>query len=311
MSTGCPPAIHSTPVPGSVARPLRSAFVVDSETQTAALEPDGHPDASSVRLMATDLDGTLFSPDHEVSDHTAAALGLAAGRGVEVVVATGRSHWSAVPRLEHLGCIRWLICSNGATVYDLAARQIVVSRQLTDEQANEAIDGVAAAFPTVGFAWESPEGVFHDERWIANRQATDGRSRAEPRPARELDVEAESILKLMAAHDVLVEFAWLDAIEPYVPHGLSVSTSGAAFVEVTAPQANKGDAVRLLCEELGVDRAETIAFGDHANDLGMLTWAGTGYAMAGADPRVVDAADVTAPSNADHGVAQVLTHLFG
>ncbi len=261
--------------------------------------------------MATDLDGTLFSPDHEVSEQTAAALRRTAERGVEIVVATGRSHWSAVPRLEHLGCIRWLICSNGATVFDLETRELVTGRELTDEQATEVIDAVTDAFPTVGFAWESPEGVFHSERWIANRRATDVRFQVKARPARELDLAAESILKLMAAHDVLTEYAWLDAIAPHVPGRLSVSTSGAAFVEVTAPHANKGDAVRLLCDELGVDRTETIAFGDHANDLGMLAWAGTGYAMAGADPRVVDAADASAPSNADHGVAQVLTHLFG
>jgi Cof subfamily protein (haloacid dehalogenase superfamily) len=261
--------------------------------------------------MATDLDGTLFSPDHVVSDETALALQLAADRGVEVIVATGRSHWSAVPRLEHLECVRWLICSNGATVFDMAAGEIVLRRELTGDQTVAVIDNVVDRFPTVGFAWESPAGVFHTDRWVANRRAAGGKFGVTPRPTKELHIEDELILKLMVAHDELVEFAWLDAVSPHVPGELSVSTSGAAFVEVTGPDANKGDAVRLLCAELGVDRADTIAFGDHANDLGMLTWAGTGYAMAGADSRIQAAADATAPSNAEHGVAQVLTELFG
>jgi Cof subfamily protein (haloacid dehalogenase superfamily) len=270
-----------------------------------------HPEPESVRLLATDLDGTLFAPDHEVSDETARALRRAADSGVEVVVATGRSHWSAVPRLEHLDCIRWIICSNGATVYDASVGEIVLRRALTDDQSHAVVNGVGEAFPTVGFAWESPDGVFHTDRWVTNRRAAGGKFGVTNRPTRELRVSAESIVKLMVAHDELIEFAWLDAISPHVPDSLSVSTSGAAFVEVTASDANKGDAMRLLCDELGVPRSATIAFGDHANDLGMLTWAGTGYAMGGAADRIRDAADVTAPSNADHGVAHVLNHLFG
>jgi Cof subfamily protein (haloacid dehalogenase superfamily) len=273
--------------------------------------PSPHPDPNSIRLIATDLDGTLFAPDHEVSDETARALRRAADRGVEVVVATGRSHWSAVPRLEHLECIRWIICSNGATVYDMAAGEIVLRRELTDEQSVAVTGSVAEQFPGVGFAWESPDGVFHTDRWIANRRAAGGKFGVTERPTKELDLIAESILKLMVAHHELTEYAWLDAVAPHVPAELSVSTSGAAFVEVTAPEANKGDAIRLLCADLGVDRTETIAFGDHSNDLGMLTWAGTGYAMGDAGPRIREAADATAPSNADHGVAQVLDVLFG
>ena len=58
-----------------------------------------------------------------------------------------------------------------------------------------------------------------------------------------------------------LEYEWLDAVPALIPDGLSVSTSGAAFVEVTAADANKGDALRLLCAELGVDRSTTIATG--------------------------------------------------
>ena len=272
---------------------------------------DAQPDPASVRLLATDLDGTLFGPDHTVSDETTRALRLAADHGVEIVVATGRSHWSAVPRLEHLECIRWIICSNGATVFDTAAREVVLRRALTTDQSVAVIDGLLDEFPSVGFAWESPDGIFHTDRWVANRRAAGGKFGVTQRPTRQLRVDAEAIVKLMAAHDELTEYAWLDAVSPHVPDELSVSTSGAAFVEVTGPNANKGDAVRLLCEELGVDRGATIAFGDHANDLGMLRWAGTGYAMGGADRRIRAAADATAPTNADHGVAQVLNYLFG
>lgn len=268
------------------------------------------PVAPAVRLVASDLDGTLFGPDGAVSARTAATLRDVAAAGVEIVVATGRSHWSAVPRLEHLGCLRWLICSNGATVYDFEVGEIVVRRALSPADVAEVVDGLTARFPSVGFAWESPEGVFHTDRWVANRYATDARFQVKQRPTRELRVHEETVLKLMIAHDELTEYEWLDALATEVPDGLSASTSGAAFVEVTAADANKGDALRLLCDEVGVDRSHTIAFGDHANDLGMLAWVGTGYAMANAAARVREIADATAPHHAEDGVAQVLSELL-
>ncbi len=267
-------------------------------------------DSSTIKLIASDLDGTLFTPEGQVSARTTRALQAAASKGVEVVVATGRSHWSAVPRLEDVGCIRWLICSNGATLYDVEAGDIVLRRPIHDDHVAAVVEGLGREFPNVGFAWESPDGVFHSDQWVSNRERTGGAFGVKPRPTRDLQIGSEPILKLMVAHDTLVEYEWLDAMSVHVPTGLSTSTSGAAFVEVTAAEANKGDALRLLCDQLGVDRDATIAFGDHSNDLGMLTWVGTGYAMANAAPRVTEIADATAPHHEDDGVAQVLEGIF-
>ncbi len=66
----------------------------------------------------------------------------------------------------------------------------------------------------------------------------------------------------------------------------------------------------LLADELGVAAADVVAFGDMPNDLPMLEWAGTSYAMANADPLVLAAADHVAPSNDEDGVARVLSGIF-
>jgi hypothetical protein len=60
-----------------------------------------------------------------------------------------------------------------------------------------------------------------------------------------------------------------------------------------------------------VDAADVVAFGDMPNDLPMLTWAGTSYAVANGHPSVRAAADHVAPANTEDGVATVLTGLFG
>ena len=62
---------------------------------------------------------------------------------------------------------------------------------------------------------------------------------------------------------------------------------------------------------MGLEAADVVAFGDMPNDLPMLEWAGTSYAMANAHASVRELADHLAPANDDDGVASVLTDLFG
>ena len=192
-----------------------------------------------VRLVATDLDGTLLGPDRQVSARTASTLRAVAAAGVEVVAVTGRSHRSAVPLLAHLGVIRWAVCSNGATVYDLEHARGVQRRPIETGVLASAVAAIGDRFPTASFAWEMEEGMFHTDQWVKNRRAVGevtwdapGSTRvAHPHPA---DVD---VLKLLVGHDQLVTYEWLEALRPHVPSPLSASTSGATFVEITSPAA--------------------------------------------------------------------------
>ena len=92
--------------------------------------------------------------------------------------------------------------------------------------------------------------------------------------------------------------------------GFTVTHSGAPFVEILADGVNKAWAVAKLCEHLGIDRAEVLAFGDAPNDAELLAWAGRGVAMANAHPEALVAADEVAGSNEEDGVAAVLERLL-
>jgi len=74
---------------------------------------------------------------------------------------------------------------------------------------------------------------------------------------------------------------------------------------------SKASTLALLCDELGVEPEDVAAFGDMPNDLPMLAWAGTSFAMADAHPTVLDLADHVAPGHDEDGVAVVLEKLFG
>ena len=83
------------------------------------------------------------------------------------------------------------------------------------------------------------------------------------------------------------------------------------LMEISAPGVTKGSALVELAAELGVEAADVIAFGDMPNDLPMLSWAGTSYAMANGHPDVRAAADHVAPHHDEDGVAVVLEQVFG
>ena len=84
-----------------------------------------------------------------------------------------------------------------------------------------------------------------------------------------------------------------------------------ALVEISAAGVTKATTLALLCDELGVGADEVVAFGDMPNDLAMLEWAGTSYAMANGHPSVLELAGRVAPANEDDGVAATLEELFG
>jgi hydroxymethylpyrimidine pyrophosphatase-like HAD family hydrolase len=81
-------------------------------------------------------------------------------------------------------------------------------------------------------------------------------------------------------------------------------------VEISAAGVTKASTLALLCRELGIGADEVVAFGDMPNDLAMLEWAGTSYAMANAHASVLALADRTAPAHDEDGVAAVLEQLF-
>ncbi len=122
----------------------------------------------------------------------------------------------------------------------------------------------------------------------------------------------EPALKLLVRHEELgyQEF-WDRAAEAVGDRAVITWSSTSSLLEISAAGVTKATTLALLCDDLGVESADVIAFGDMPNDLAMLTWAGTSYAMADAHPTVVEAAAYVAPGHDDDGVARVLASVFG
>jgi hydroxymethylpyrimidine pyrophosphatase-like HAD family hydrolase len=119
------------------------------------------------------------------------------------------------------------------------------------------------------------------------------------------------VLKLMARHEELGPQDYWDAAELAVGEHVTITwSSTSTMLEISGADVTKASTLALVAGSLGVAAAEVVAFGDMPNDLAMLAWAGTSYAMANAHPSVLAAVGRIAPSNDEDGVATVLTGMF-
>lgn len=260
-----------------------------------------------IKLVATDLDGTLLAEDSWVSDRNAAALARLSMSGIECVAATGRSHPSAIQRLAPLGSIRWLIASNGATLYDLVADQVVERRMIGSSDVAEIVASIQTEIGSSGFSWETVDGLEWDDHYIELRR--------EWGLPKSIDVTqqtsvfapgSDDVAKIMVVNGEAQGRELADRIRPLIGPDFNVVSSGAIFMEITAGTANKAYMLADLCERLDIDRAQTMAFGDQDNDAKMLEWVAHGFAMVNGDPVLRASVGHTAPHHDHDGVAQVI-----
>lgn len=282
----------------------------DTETHLlapASLKLEPADTARSLRLIATDLDGTLLRNDETISERSRQAIVRAQELGLTVVVASGRSPRNLIGIARDAGLGGLAICCNGAIVYDLNQEAIVQHTTIDVSVARELIIRLRAAMPEVCFCVELGTRIGMEPAYLALRQ----------RPPREppliddaLALCSGPVTKMIVRHPSLALEAVLETTRELASAAVSVTYSGFAFVEVAAAGVDKGRALEALCGRLNVNASEVVAFGDRPNDLGMLAWAGHAVAMANAHPDVLKQAHEITVSNMDDGVAVVLERLL-
>lgn len=263
-----------------------------------------------IRLVATDLDGTLLRNNGELSERTRQALILASEAGVEVVLITARPPRFVDALAEAYGLAGTAVCSNGALVYDIASRIVVSSRTLTVELARHLSDELSHVLPGIGFAIETGHKVIYAPEYRL-RLPEDADAEFGVAGIGDLWLADVPIVKLLAWSSAFDSDVMVAAAENAVGRLAHFTHSGGVgLLEISAAGVTKAGTLSALCAADGIDAAEVIAFGDMPNDLSILHWAGTGYAVANAHPAVLSAVTQRTLSNDDDGVAVVLEELF-
>ena len=263
------------------------------------------PSQGRPRLVATDLDGTLLDSWGELSEPTRSVLDRLDDAGIPLVVVTARplrwmtELWPVVGR-HGVG-----IVSNGAIVYDVAEERIDELEGIEVEAGLAMVAAIRAGLPGAVFAFELVAGFAHEPAYDEPHHVPDGSPSG---PAEE--VLTDTAVKVLVKAPGTPPAALREAVAAAVGDTATATWSVDGLVEVSAPGVTKAAALARVCDRLGIDAGDVIAFGDMPNDLPMLAWAGTSYAVANAHPSVRDAADHVAPSNDDDGVATVLAGIF-
>ncbi|MEE1929971.1 Cof-type HAD-IIB family hydrolase [Streptomyces sp. TRM 70351] len=265
------------------------------------------------RLIATDLDGTLLHDDKSVSERTVAALAAAEEAGIDVFFVTGRpARWMDIVA-DHVHGHGLAICANGAAVVDLhRGGRIVEVRDLAREAAVAVVTALRKVAPGVSFAVERTGGIHYEP---AYPPFYDDPGAAIAPVGKLLGEDAEQagqpVLKLLAHHDELDPDAFLRlARQAAGDFAEFTRSSPTALLEASGRGVSKASTLARCCAERGIAAQEVVAFGDMPNDLEMLTWAGTSYAMANAHPAVRAATSHHTASNNDDGVARVIESLL-
>ncbi|MCC7494233.1 MAG: HAD family phosphatase [Fimbriimonadaceae bacterium] len=258
------------------------------------------------QLVALDLDGTLLNRAKQLTPRTTAAIRELEARGVICVLASGRMyHHCMEPYVTQLGLPHPVICYNGAVILDPSNGQIL------SEQAVPA----ALWAPVVEFAEATGRtyNLYLDDQLYCPRASrfTElycGRTSARPVFREDLAgwAAGRDSTKLILLDDPAQVEELYRRWHAELGDQLYVTVSDPEYLEFMNRGANKGWALRELCRRLGVDPANTVAFGDARNDIPLLQAAGTSYAMADARPELQAVADHLAPSHDDDGVAQVM-----
>lgn len=262
-----------------------------------------------LRLIASDLDGTLLRDDLSVSPRTRRALDAARAAGIHVVPVTARQPVGVRRIAQGAGFDGWALCSNGALGIHLTTGEVLFERHLAPEMQRALAEAIRQQVPGTVFASirEAGEGFYAQGEYADLASETDHKRDPATMGRYSLDeVLSAPSLKFVLRHPEVSPPELLVAVRALGLTGFHATHSGAAFVEVAAEGITKVAGLALLCENLGVAQADTLAFGDAPNDAEMLAWAGRGVAMGNAHPEARAAADEVTLSNEEDGVAVVI-----
>ena len=263
------------------------------------------------RLIALDIDGTIRSQEHPLSERTRRAVARVRDAGATVTLATGRIFSSAARSSADLDITTPIATSQGAHIADPVSGELLWHRPLTTDMALAALDALAdgnAAGMEILAYHQNQVYVSELTEWA---EAYGRRNNVNVDVVGDLrDVAGLELTRLVVVGDNDGVRELEASLLARFDSSLHITRSLPHFCEILHPQGGKDKAMEWLCDYHGIGYDETIAFGNGYNDVRMLKWASLGVAIGGAVPEVLAVADRVSPPMEEDGVAQVLEDLL-
>lgn len=287
------------------------------------------------KLIAIDLDGTLLNSYGQVSERNKEALRKAQEKGIQIVLASGRSTDSVKNLAAELGGNKYIICGNGSLVYDLQNEEIIYDKFIEKKKALQIIKiceensiyyNVYTENMVIAKNLSNNVLFYHQE----NANKPDSRK---TKINLEEDIydyienlEDEHILKFTISDSSSIifnsiikklrEIKSIDVLDvahmsrKIIKSGTEEVQVAYYYSEITSENVDKWNAINWLAKRLDISAEEIIGIGDNINDKQMIENSGLGVAMGNSAPYIKEVADRVVADNNEDGVAEIIEEVI-
>ena len=284
-----------------------------------------------IKVIASDMDGTLLGDDHKPAPETLAAVKKACDAGIRFMIATGRNFPGAMAELKDAELVCDYIVGSGAEVRN-PQQEVVVTHPISIELCRAIYEEIrdyplSVTFCTDGYDYKigTPEEI--EESLMLQMQLFFSNLPREELAKTEIYRRIKKSTRSMSDMDELEaagvpvyklflyseDKAMLDEMNVQLQRNkdIAVASSFPTNLEITDVKAQKGPVLKEYIESLGYTMNEVMVLGDSLNDLSMISMDfGATVAMANADPEVKSAAKYITKSNTEFGVAYAIEELL-
>lgn len=265
--------------------------------------------AKNTKILFTDLDGTLLDDQKNICQENRNAIQRALLAGHKIVITTGRPLFSAKKMCDELhltekGC--YCICFNGAVIYDCFAKKAVYEKTLSHEFVRRLMDEAQKA--------HLHSQTYSDTHVISELSNNDFDQYASicrvahktvPDVLKELGTKQPAKVLLIGDHELLEQFR-IHTL-PWREGKIDALFSFDRYLEFVPKDVSKGNAVKILCDILGLPLSASIAAGDAENDISMIQTAYVGAVMVNASDAIKAYGNyVTTLDNNHGGIAEII-----
>lgn len=262
----------------------------------------------ALQAVSFDLDDTLLHTDLSVSPYSVGVFRRLAEEGICVIPASGRAKLSMKPYIDQLACASVYISCNGAEIWKGDTHELLF-RELFSEALSWEIAAFAEENDCYAQVYKGDSFYYNKYGIFAERYASSSRLKGHyVGDLRSFIREPRNKILMIAEESKIAEM--LQKAKVQFEGRASVTCSKPFYLEFNPLNATKGNALRWAASYLGVDVANTAAFGDSLNDLSMLNAAGLAVSVANGWKEIIPFCDAVCGSNDDDGPARFLDEHF-
>lgn len=264
------------------------------------------------RLVAIDLDGTLLNSHGVISQATCETIQKIRGKGIKVVLCTGRPYYSLAPILSQLQLMdkdEYVISFNGALLTSLLNKKPLFQKTISYADYQELAD--LGESLQLGYHAQCQDGIYTSSKIIDPYTAYDSYlNRTSIHCLSDKDFQKLAIYKMMFVGEKESLASAIEKIPEQFSQRFNQMKSMYCFYEFLDKKVSKGQTLYRLAKNLQIDSRDILAIGDNENDLSMLEMSGVSVVMGNAEPKIKLYADYVTKTNEDDGVNYSLLQLL-